>query len=629
MTVPDVERLIPETLKHPYLYFDRADLDRVRAICLDGSHAKVYAQTRERLNAHLDLPFPTPPPREDSYRNGNWEAYSRLSGEARNLVEDYLLAYAVDQDRAYAEKAWEGLASMMSWPSWVHPVHEFMLLDLDGSHTCASFAAAYDLLYDTLSDNQRRELEFMVFARGLAHCTGGMQHHFWASRYDSNWCSVCVSNMGLCALAMLDAGHFHLRTKIRPRDAMLGVIRECIERITKFYDAIQNDGSWKEGPGYWNYGIVTSFPFSDALRRLTGGGISLYDHPKLRNTVEFPINCFLPPDRVVNFADCGKHFPAGMAFRKFAQEYDNRAAAYFDRLTTGRRPSTRLAELFWDASNTVPELPDPHHPSAYFPDAGWCVMRGSWRDPDAPVMALKIGATVEPHGHADVGNYIIHAGQRTVVRELGIGRYGDPGEWIFKSTHGHNLPLFDGQGQPGERRLVGTVEKTEFTGAHDYLSASIAPAYGIDGLTVFVRHFIYFRPELFVVIDEIEVTDPVRMESRIHLSGTPEITGASATLVNGNAVVNARLLTPPDAVFLADRHENLKPGHADAESLEIAYLKIDTVLRPGPVRFAVAFGIDYDPSDVVLETDNGGITISRQHQTLSIEAALPSRPQNV
>ena len=624
MTVQDVERLIPETLEHPYLYFDRADLDRVRARCLEGSHAKVYAQTRERLNAHLDLPFPTPPPREDSYRNGIWETYSRLSGEARNLVEDYLLAYAVDQDRAYAEKAWEGLASMMSWPSWVHPVHEFMLLDLDGSHTCACFAAAYDLLYDTLSENQRRELEFMVFARGLAHCTGGMQHHFWASRYDSNWCSVCVSNMGLCALAMLDAGHFHLRTKIRPREAMLGVIRECIERITKFYDAIQNDGSWKEGPGYWNYGIVTSFPFSDALRRLTGGRISLYDHPKLRNTVEFPINCYLPPDRVVNFADCGKHFPDGMAFRKFALEYDNGAAAYFDRITTDRRPSTRLAELFWDASDTVPELPDPHHPSAYFPDAGWCVMRGSWKDQDAPVLALKIGATVEPHGHADVGNYIIHAGQRTVVRELGIGRYGDPGEWIFKATDGHNLPLFDGQGQPGERRLVGTVEKTEFTSNHDYLRASIAPAYGIDRLTVFVRHFLYLRPALFVVIDEIEVTDVTQMESRIHFSGSAETAGPSATLADGNTVVNVRLLTPSDAVFLKGRHVDLKPGHADAESLEIEYLKIDTELKPGPVRFAVAFGIECDPSDVVLVTGSGGITVSRQQQTLSFEAALAS-----
>ena len=622
MNVPDVDRLIPETLEHPYLFFSRSDLERVRALCLDGTHAEIYRQTRERLNAGLDHPFPMPPPREKSYRNGVWETYSRLSGQTRSLLEDYVLAYAVDRDQAYFEKAWEGLASMMSWPSWVHPVHEFMLLDLDGSHTCTCFAAAYDLLYDNLSENQRRELEFMIFARGLGHCIGGMQHHFWASRYDSNWCSVCVSNMGLCALAMLDARHIHLRTGIRPREAMLGVIRECVERVTKFYDAIQNDGSWKEGPGYWNYGISTSFPFSDALRRLTSGQINLYDHPKLKNTVDFPINCFLPPDRVVNFADCGKHFPGGMAFRKFAQEYGHGAAAYFDRLTTDSRPSIKLAELFWDASDTVPELPSPPHPSTYFPDVGWCIMRGSWQDPDAPVMALKIGATVEPHGHADVGNYIVHAGRRTAVRELGIGRYGDPGEWIFKSTHGHNLPLFDGQGQPGDRRLVGTVEEVEFTATHDYLRASISSAYGIHKLTVFVRHFLYVRPALFLVIDEIEVADATGMESRIHFAGAAKATGASAAIMVGNTVVNARLLTPPDATFVKDRHKDLKPGHADAESLEVEYLKVDTVLPPGRARFAVAFGIDCDTADVALRAENGHITISRNTQTLSVHTAF-------
>ena len=622
MKVPDVDRLIPETPEHPYLFFSKSDVDRVRALCLDGSHAEIYSQTRERLNARLDHPFPMPPPREESYRNGVWETYSRLSGEARSLLEDYVLAYAVDRDQAYFEKAWEGLASMMSWPSWVHPVHEFMLLDLDGSHTCTCFAAAYDLLYDTLSENQRRELEFMIFARGLGHCIGGMHHHFWASRYDSNWCSVCVSNMGLCALAMLDARHIHLRTGIRPREAMLGVIRECVERVTKFYDAIQNDGSWKEGPGYWNYGISTSFPFSDALRRLTGGQINLYDHHKLKNTVDFPINCFLPPDRVVNFADCGKHFPGGMAFRKFAREYGNGAAAYFDQLTSDRRPSIKLAELFWDASDTVPELPAPPHPSAYFPDAGWCVMRGSWQDPDAPVMALKIGATVEPHGHADVGNYIIHAGRKTAVRELGIGRYGDPGEWIFKSTHGHNLPLFDGQGQPGDRRLVGTVEKVEFTGTYDYLRASIASAYGIDKLAVYVRHYLYLRPDLFVVIDEIGVTESTGMESRIHFAGTANVTGSSATIIVGNTVVNARLLTPLDTVFSKGKHQDLKPGHADAESLEVEYLKVDTVLQPGRVRFAVAFGIDCDTAGVALQPEDGRITVSRNTQTLSVDTAF-------
>ncbi|HCR18252.1 MAG TPA: hypothetical protein DIU35_12285, partial [Candidatus Latescibacteria bacterium] len=141
----------------------------------------------------------------------------------------------------------------------------------------------------------------------------------------------------------------------------------------------------------WNYGISTSMPFSDALKRLTSGKVNLFSHPKLRSTIEFPINCFLPPDRVVNFADCGKLFPGGMAYRKFAMEHDDTAASYFDMLTTDGKPSLALPELFWDASNVDRELSDPDHPSAYFPDAGWCIQRSSWSDPDSSILALKIG----------------------------------------------------------------------------------------------------------------------------------------------------------------------------------------------------------------------------------------------
>ena len=234
MNRPPIASLLPENLEHPRLYFKSEETDQIREMCLEGSHAEVFAEKRVQLDQQLDNPFPCPPPREQSYRNGIWEEYSRLSGEARTLVTDYALAYVVDQNPAYLEKTWEGVTSVMRWPSWVHPVHEFMLLDLDGSHTNVTLASVYDLLYHSLTENQRREIEFMVYARGLSHCIGGMKHHFWANRYDSNWCSVCVSNMGLVAMTMLDAKSMHLRTDLEPRSTMIAVIQECIERLNHF-----------------------------------------------------------------------------------------------------------------------------------------------------------------------------------------------------------------------------------------------------------------------------------------------------------------------------------------------------------------------------------------------------------
>ena len=617
MAHPSIESLLPDHLEHPRLYFKKVETDLVREMCLEGSHSEVFIQKRQQLDLQLDQPFPCPPPREQSYRNGIWEEYSRLSSEARTLVTDYALAYVVDQNPAYLEKTWEGVSSVMNWPSWVHPVHEFMQLDLDGSHTNVTLASVYDLLYHDLTENQRREIEFMVYTRGLSHCIGGMAHHFWADRYDSNWCSVCVSNMGLVAITMLDASALHLRINLDAEGAMTKVIEECIERLNRFYDHIEEDGSWKEGPGYWNYGISTSMPFSDALKRLTSGKVNLFSHPKLRSTIEFPMNCFLPPDRVVNFADCGKSFPGGMAYRKFAVEHSNAAASYFDILTTGDKPSLGLSELFWDASNVEPKLPEPDHPSAYFPDAGWCIQRSSWSDPDATILALKIGATVEPHGHADVGNYIIHARGKTVIRELGIGRYADPGEWVFKDTDGHNLPLFDGKGQPRDIRLEGTVLESHFSETHDFLKAEIGPAYGLDFLETFTRSYLYIRPDVFLVLDRIGVTETTHMESRIHIAAKANPLDSHIELQNEGFNVGVKLILPQEMSFSQDRHTGLKPGHADPESQEVDYLKLEMDLLRGTTTVAVAFGIDIEPN-VALELVGQSYLVTSGEQQFKI-----------
>ena len=611
MSLPNIAEFLPECLEHPYLFFSKEELSKVRDMCLHGSHAEIYKQKREYLDEQLEEPFPTPPPREQSYRNGVWEDYSRLTAAARSLVTDYAFAYVIEENPRYLEKTWKGLASIINWPSWVHPVHEFLLLDLDSSHTNMVFATVYDLLYDALTINQLKELEYMIYSRGLAHCIDGMDKFGWASNYKSNWCSVCVSNMGITALAMLELQHFR-------RDDIVRVAQESAERLWNFFDGIEDDGSWKEGPGYWNYGISTGLPFCDVLKRLTDGKVNMFDHPKLKITVDFPINCYLPPDRVVNFADCGKNISRGLVYRKLAQEYRHQAASYFDLMLTESKPSLNLPELFWDASDVEPHLPNPPHPSKYFPDSAWCIMRSSWHNPNANILALKIGATIEPHGHADVGNYIIHTRGKTVIRELGIGRYGDPGEWVFKNTHGHNLPLFNGKGQPQNQRLVGTVEETEFTEKYDYLRAELASAYGIDALTHFTRHYVFLRPDVFVVVDEIEVTKPMQMESRIHFAGECVLEGQTAEISNDDAQVNVRLLSPESATFRRDKHTNLKPSYGDPESLEVERLNIDAALESGKYTYAITFGCGVDTADVQLKYTDGKLVVQRGDVSVDI-----------
>ena len=229
----DKEQLI----KNSHLLEENLASFDVEGKVVDGpppDRRQVYRETRRSLQDGLDRPFPVPPPREQCYRDGIWESYSRLSHEARSLLTSYVVAFLVDEQPEFLEKAWEGLTSIMNWPSWVHPVHEFMLLDLDSSHTNEMLATAYDLLHDHLTANKRKEMEFLIHARGLSLCLKGMESFGWATMYNSNWCSVCVCNVGMTAIAMLESQHYK-------REELIPIIQESVERVTRFFDSIEED----------------------------------------------------------------------------------------------------------------------------------------------------------------------------------------------------------------------------------------------------------------------------------------------------------------------------------------------------------------------------------------------------
>ena len=121
MSDPSVAECIPESLVHPYVFFSREEMDLVRTMCLEGSHAEVYRQKRESLHEQLHKPFPVPPSRELSYRDGIWEEYSRLSATTRSLAMDYAFAYAIEENPMAIEEVERITKAAPKEMSWVFP----------------------------------------------------------------------------------------------------------------------------------------------------------------------------------------------------------------------------------------------------------------------------------------------------------------------------------------------------------------------------------------------------------------------------------------------------------------------------------------------------------------------------
>jgi hypothetical protein len=545
--------LIRQELQHPYLFFSAEDMPALREQCKRGRSAAVYRKIKGKVDRALDDGFPASPPREQCYRHGRWEEYSRATGLAKKLVLDCAFVAVIEDNDSYTETAWEWVTDYMRWPSWVHTAHEFGLIDLDSTHTCAVMVAAYDFLYDRWSDDRRKELEYIVHQRGLAYCIdGGLDKIGWASAYQSNWCSVCCSSMGIAALGLLRS----------PRCQSFGygqVVDECARRVWRFLDNVGEDGSWKEGVVYWGYGIGMGVGFMHCLKRATGGAVDLFQHPRLHKSLEFPLNCLLPPDKAVGFCDSYDTILDYLVFKKFAQEFNDPRALWYDR-KIGNDYGGHEDDIYgvlWEPNDLQPSPPDADPPSVYFPDAGWCIMRSDWKDEDASVLALKIGSTCDPHGHADVGNFIIHTHGETAVCELGIGRYGDPRSAHFIESIGHNVPLFDGQTQRRDQPRPGRVEQVRLGREQDYVCAEIAPAYDLAHLTSFRRHFLFLRPDVFVVLDEYQVSRPVEIDWRVHYQGEMAIERQTAIVRKGQAQVLVRILSPAQGEFLRDEHKNL------------------------------------------------------------------------
>ncbi len=81
----------------------------------------------------------------------------------------------------------------------------------------------------------------------------------------------------------------------------------------------------------------------------------------------------------------------------------------------------------------------------------WMFSRADPSDPDALVLAAKGGHNQEMHNQNDVGNFIVHAGQKSLIADLGSARYTlqyfGPERYSFlcASSLGHSVPVPNGQ----------------------------------------------------------------------------------------------------------------------------------------------------------------------------------------
>ncbi|MGI5816519.1 MAG: DUF4962 domain-containing protein [Armatimonadota bacterium] len=558
---PPREPMLPEmAAQHPRMLFTADDIPAMRER-LQDERVREFYQPAGVLTR-------TPPPFRPGERNG---------GAFRQLP-----AYALSH---VLEPSPEKLAALIGWLE-VATTYPDCGVDLDAEYFAEGVALTYDWLYHELPEDLRARVRdtlcrqaSVVYEASLAgHSGGGLsfqQNHYWFA---------------------------HLAL-ILSASAVYGEVPEAHDwlgwgwdRAERTFLSFSPDGSFHEGPAYWDFSMPTLYMLVSLYEQLSGVGVPWAD-TGLQGQAVFRFHHVFP-DMQHSAALEDTSFPKGLPPRHLllweAKRYsDSVAQGIADLLNPG--PSTSAFNFLYLDETLEPADPSETVPLAqYYRDVEMGFARTSW-DEDATYAVLisrplgghlyaelcdrySIGGT--GHNHPAQGHFVLY-GRGEVLAH-------DPGYTYEKRTRNHNTILVDGEGQfgdgemwpspkPGRATITGFVSDGDVT----IIAADPSSAYpGELGLTRFDRTFVLAGPDLAVVHDRLEADEPRTFSWLLHHIGEAEQMGEGWRIVRNDAQLGLVPLEPASPISEGTRYlpqyvhptRDLTPG----EDAEIGMIELKT-----------------------------------------------------
>ncbi|MCU0915674.1 MAG: DUF4962 domain-containing protein [Planctomycetes bacterium] len=559
---------------HPRLYLHPQRVVELRK-AIQTTHAELWAEVR----ALADRAVQRGAPRyraADSY-SGDEQLWQRDVGSTMPFLA---LAHVLTGEKRYLDAAIQWAQACCAYPTWGGGPFDGM--DLATGHQLFGLALVYDWCYQDLDDTARQRIRETLVKRASAMfqaaATGST---YWHRSYLQNhlWVNIC----GVAA-----AG-FALFDEVPEARRWVGL---ALDKFRRTMDVLGSDGASHEGIGYWEYGAEYLLKFLHLADELLG--VDLYDRPWWRNTARYcqylslPCEAWASRNCLVDLADCPRTHWYGPDYilRGLAQRYQDGHAQWLaeqvDKANVDA-PGARWLNLLWyDPSvQAAPpaSLPTLHH----FEDMGIVSARTGW-DGRESLLVFKCGPFIghkalnefsyDPgggHVHPDVGHFVLFAHGRWLIRDDGYQE---------KWTDQHNTLLVNGVGQLGEGHmwLNGTEcllakSRPRVVRAHssmelDHIVGDVTAAYPKRaGLDRFVRHLLFVKPDVLILVDDIAVNAATDLELRLHTESTDCRQQEGGYLVTDKAVdLHVDLLTP-DNVTLNAANLPIRGSHGRGASL--------------------------------------------------------------
>jgi hypothetical protein len=549
--------------QHPRLYILDEDLPGIQKAAADDplTHAW-YERLQKEAGKMLDEP-----PVEHRLIGPRLLDQSRA---ALRRISTLAALYRLDGDRRKAERARREMLTAAAFPDW-NPSHF-----LDTAEMTNALAIGYDWLFDFLSAEDRAAVRTALVEKGLkpglrVYRKGGG----WPEAHH-NWNQVCNGGLAAGALAVADE---------EPALAA-EVLARGRESLVRAMHSFAPDGGWDEGPGYWNYATHYNVFYLAALRSALGTDFGLTDMAGFADTGNFRIHSVGPLGLTFNYADAGAGAGTAPQMLWLARAFGRPDFARHERRLARARPD--IFHLLW-AGQPAADAPREEAPrDVLFRGVHVAFFRAAWDDDGAVYVGFKGGDNRANHSHLDLGTFVMDAlGQRWAL-DLGPDDYNLPGyfgkqRWDYYRlrTEAHNTLTVDGENQ--NPNGVAPVIAYLSTPGRAFAVADLTGGYAPKARSV-RRGIALLGRRQVLVQDELDAPRPVGVVWNFHTRAAIETHGDGATLTQGGAGLEARLLAPPGARFelVSDNAPPPQGQQPDVQDLVVRLPK-----TTGPVRIAV------------------------------------------
>lgn len=473
-----------------------------------------------------------------------------LEGQGRFLDPVLDLAWATCE-----ESAWNYPAHISDLPDLSFPQ-----LDLQTGITTLLLAEVDYLLGDQLDPRLGQRIRYEVDRRALTPFLT-RHDHWWLYQPPgraANWTGVCTGGIAAAALYL------------EKDPARLADILDLAARsLDRFLDSFGSDGGSSEGPGYWSFGFSFFTLLAQLVEQRTNGRLNFFQDARVEKAARFPLRTGLSSQVYLNFSDCDRDVSligAHLAFLARRLNLPDLLALIpkTDTSWTSNNPGWGLRTLAWQTGDQTAEppvvIPAAHE---WFGDLQWMIARQNPADPNGLVLAAKGGHNFEMHNQNDVGSFIVHYNQESLIAELGRGRYTRAYFGPERYTHfvtsslGHSVPVVNGLAQLNGPQYRASLLDHAATPEKDLFAIEMKEAYPPEaGLESLKRQVCLYRDEGRVELrDEVRFSgDSGRLESALLTFGQVEI-GAEAVEISGE---RSRLRIAYNPALLTARVETVK-----------------------------------------------------------------------